>query len=84
MPPLKQDKNKSKVTGSEEIDLVKVLRWYGLTLKIQIKRISTLTVLCGKEGKFSVIPEKGQWRCLTCNSGSDSSKSVREVMSILF
>lgn len=29
---------------------------------------------CGREGKFSVLIETGQWRCFVCNEGVDNGK----------
>jgi hypothetical protein len=32
---------------------------------------------CGKEGKFVVLMETGQWRCFVCNEGSENGKVNR-------
>lgn len=32
---------------------------------------------CGREAKFSVNIQTGQWRCFVCNSGTDSGKAVQ-------
>ena len=32
---------------------------------------------CGREGKFSVVVQTGQWRCFVCNEGEDKGKAVK-------
>lgn len=32
---------------------------------------------CGREGKFSIVVETGQWRCVACNEGTDKGKPIK-------
>ena len=32
---------------------------------------------CGRENKFSVVIQTGQWRCLVCNEGEDKGKAIK-------
>ena len=39
---------------------------------------------CGRDNKFSVKVETGQWRCLVCGEGPEKDKSVRGGNAVVF
>jgi len=60
-------------------DNLKPYRFHGLDLhwRGNDKEAVSDCLFCGKDGKFSVNIETGQWRCFSCNEGKETGEVIQ-------
>jgi hypothetical protein len=56
---------------------LKVYVWHGVQLVIAGEEALGDCPWCGREKKFSVNVQSGQWRCFVCNEGEENGKAHR-------